>query len=638
MSGIVGVVHRDGTPAGDGDVAPALAAMASRGRDHRGVWSQGPAALGCAQSRITPQSAGETLPFHDHGRGVAVVHDARLDNREALAAQLDLGRSPLAEVPDGALLAAAWLRWGERCPEHLEGDFAFAVWDERERTLFCARDHLGTRLLYCHASPAVFVCASAIKGVLAAPRVPSRLNPEKVADFLIDVVPDAAPTFYSDIVSLRPGESWLVAAGLSRARRYFALALPERVHPGNAAEVAAGFRAVLTTSIRQRLRAVRSVGSQLSGGLDSSSIVCIARSLQRSEGGGPLPTFSYVFPQTPAADESAYIRAVIAEGGVEPHFIDADAISPLTDLDAMLAALDEPFHGAPLPYQWRLLRLAAEVGVPVILDGFGGDSVVSYGLFYLAELAQRGRWLRLASQIRAVNRTQWIDPRSMLRTFVVEPSVPRWLRAARRSVLGRTARLPAPTFVAPELARRTALLDRFEAFWHSRPAPRGERDHHLADIERHLPASIIERSAAAFGVEVRFPYLDRRVIGYCLAVPPEQKIENGVTRMVARRALAGLLTPAVAARAGKAGPATNLVRNLLEVDRPALDELLLGPAAERASPYLDLPALRRFYLECREQRHVAGGGTALGEQWRSATRIRAAAVLIRWLSTTGIDE
>lgn len=402
--------------------------------------------------------------------------------------------------------------------------------------------------------------------------------------------------------------------------------------------MAAGFREVLTTSIRQRLEAAQPVGAQLSGGLDSTSIVCVARDLRRREGGGPLPTFSYVFPRTPAADESEYIRAVIVEGDVEPHFIDADAITPLTDLDAMLAALDEPFHGTPLPFQWMLLRLAAQCGVPVILDGYGGDSVVSYGLFYLAELAQRGRWLRLAREVRAINRTRWIDPRAMLRTFVLEPSVPRWFRAARRAVLGRTARLPLPTFVAPELARRTDMLDRFEAFWHSRPAPRGERDHHLADIQLHLPDDIIERSAAAFGVEVRFPYLDRRVIAYCLAVPPEQRIENGVTRMLTRRALSGLLTPAVAARAGKAGPAAGLLRNLLEVDRPMLDELLLGPAAERAAPYLDVTALRRFYLERRERPSVAGGGAALGEQWRAANRIRAAAVLTRWLTTTRIER
>jgi asparagine synthase (glutamine-hydrolysing) len=640
MSGIVCTFRRDGAPTAPGALEPALAALSSRGRDGRHVWAGGPASLGCVQNRTTPQSATEVLPYHDRARGVVVVHDARLDNREELANQLHLPGTRLPEIPDGALIVAAWSRWGERCPEHLAGDFAIALWDERERTLFCARDHLGTRLLFCYTSPVLFACASELRGVLAVPGVPRRLNPQKVAEFLIDVVPDVATTFHAGVVRLRPGESRLVTADAEGVRRYFRLALPEHVHRGSAAEVASGFREVLTTSIRQRLVAMegRPVGAQLSGGLDSSSIVCIARDLRRREAGDPLPTFSCVFPRTPAADESAYVRAVVDEGGVAPHAIDADAITPLTDLDRVLDAFGEPFHGAPLPYQWTLFRTAAELGVAVILDGYGGDSVVSYGLHYLAELAWRGRFLRLAREVRGVQRLGWLPPRTTLRMFVLEPSIPRWLLAARRAVLGRTARLPQPTFVAPELARRTALLDHFEAFWHSRPVPRGEREHHLADVEFHLPADVIETSAAAFGLEPRFPYLDRRVIEYCLAVPPAQKIEHGVTRMLSRRALAGLLTPAVAARYSKATPTQSLLRSLYVVDRPRLDELLLGPAAERAAPYLDLDALRRVYRQQQEQYRDGAHRWASTGDWQAADQLRSAAVLIRWLESTAVTE
>jgi asparagine synthase (glutamine-hydrolysing) len=638
MSGIVGVLHRDGAAAGATAAERALATLAPRGRDARGTWTAGPVAFACAQSRTTPQSALETLPYRDEERRVVVVHDARLDNREELARTLGLDARPLATMPDGALLAAAWSRWSERCPEHLEGDFAFAIWDERARSLFCARDHLGTRLLVCHSSPTLFVCASELKAVLAVPGVERRLAPAQVADYLLGIVPDASSTFYAGVTRLRPGESRLVSADTERVRRYFRLALPERAHRGDAVEVAAGFRDVLTTSIRQRLHSGQPIGAQLSGGLDSTSIVCVARALRRREGRSALPTFSYVFSRTAAADESRYIRAVVAEGDLESHLIDADALSPLADLDRVLAALDEPFRGAPLAYQWALLRRADEVGVRVILDGYGGDSVVSYGLWWLAELAWRGRLLRLAREVRAIARTGWLSPRLILRQFVLEPSIPRWLRAARRAVLGRTARLPAPTFVAPELARRTAMLERFESFWHGSPPPRGEREHHLADVELHLPADIIERSAAAFGIEPRFPYLDRRVIDYCLAVPPEQKIENGVTRMLTRRALAGVLTPAVAARAGKATPAVSLMRTLVEVDGPALDELLLGPAAQCAAPYLDLPAVQRTYRDVRESVRNGAGSWPTAASWRTSDQLRTAAVLVRWLQTTGIAE
>jgi len=637
VSGIVALLRRDGRPATAADVAAPLASLAHRGAAGGGVHLDGPAAVACAQRRVTPQAASETLPFRDAARRVVVVHDARLDNRAELAAALGLRDRPLAAVSDSEILAAAWTRWGESCPERMLGDFAFALWDERRRTVFCARDHLGTRVLFCWVSPELFACASEIKGLLAAPGVDRRLDPAHVADYLIGVVPDVASTFHAGIVRLRPGESRTATAEAVGARRYYRLTLPERVHRGTPEEVAAGFRDVLAAAVRRRLAATPPVGAQLSGGLDSSSLVCLARR-ERDAGAQPLPTFSYVFPRTPAADERAYIEAVVAEGGVEPHFIDADAISPLTALDEALAALDEPFRGAPLPYQWELFRRAAGLGVGVMLDGFGGDSVVGYGLWSLADLARSGRFLRLAREVRGIARTGWLSPRDTLRQFVLEPGIPRWLLAARRAVKGRTARLPASTLVAPELARRTALADRFEAFWHATPPPRGDREHHLLDVELHLPGDLIERVGRGCGIEPRFPYLDRDVVEYCLAVPPAHKLENGVTRMLARRALAGVLTPAVAARTGKATPTTSLIRTLLEIDGPLLDELLLGPPAQRASPYIDVDAVRRLYRERRADLRAAVGSWPSTTTWRIADELRTAAVLVRWLEATGVSE
>jgi asparagine synthase (glutamine-hydrolysing) len=638
VSGIAGIFRRDGSPAAAGDIAPALAALARRGPDRQASWCGGPAALACAQLRTTPQSTVETLPYHDRERGVVVVHDARLDNREELAGMLGLSRQPLAEVCDGALLGAAWTRWGERCPERLLGDFAFAVWDERNRTLFSARDHLGARALFCFASPRLFAFASEMKGLLLVPGVPRRLNPTRVADYLVGVTPDDAITFYADVTRFLPGESRLVAADRLATRRYYQPTLPAEFHRGGPEEVAAGFREVFTASVRDRLRVSRPVAAQLSGGLDSSSIVCVARSLRREARGGPLPTFSYVFPRTVSADERAYISAVAAEGGIEPHFVDADAITPLTDLDAILGAIDEPFRGAPLPYQWSIFRAAAERGVGVMLDGFGGDAVVGYGLWYLAELARSGRVVRLARLLRGMARRQWIPPGMAIRNYVIQPNIPAWARAVRRALLGRTARLPAPMFVAPELARRTALGDRFEAFWHSRPAPRGDHEHHVADVAYHLPKDHAEMTGAAFAIEPRTPFLDRRVVEYCLAVPSDQKIADGMTRMLPRRALADTLTPAVAARAGKAAPTASLLRGLLGTDLPRIAALFEGENGERVARYVDLPALRGALR--RQTAAVAGSFPVwpTAEQWQAADRIRDAAVLIRWLRLTAIDE
>lgn len=636
MSGIVGFVRRDGAPAVAADLAGALRSLAPRGPDGARIWCEGPVALGCAQLRATPQSSHETLPLADPAAGLAVVHDARLDNRDELHRRLDLAR-PLPETGDGELILAAWRQWGERCPEHLLGDFTFAVWDGRSRSLLLARDHAGMRLLYVFESPRLLAFASEIKALTALPGVPRRVDPARVADYMLGVVCDRTITFHAGIARLLPAHTLLAAAEVSRTRRYYRLALPDRVHPGTAEDVAAGFRAVLQSAVEARLAARGTAGSMLSGGLDSSALVCLARSLQQRGGGGPLPTFSLLFPRTPGADETPFIRSLVDQGGLEPSYIDADAISPLRDLDDMLAAADEPFHGAPFAYQWATYRAARDRGVGVLLDGNGGDAVVCHGYYFLADLLRRGRLLRLAREAAGLSRAYSLGRAEIVQRFAVLPSIPPILRRLRRAVTGGEPALPASAFVAPELAARVRLRERFTAYWHHDPPPNGDRTYHLANVAESLPKDGLEKAAAAFAVDQRCPFYDVRVIEYCLAVPSGQKIEHGLTRMLTRRALHDLLPPLVARRIGKASPVASLARELLGADRTRLEELVLGPASDRFAAYLDLAALRSA-----ARRLLSGGAGARAAapgvgQWHEIDQVRKAAVLLRWLQSPGLE-
>ena len=638
MSALVAFLRRDGGVATRKDIAGALATLAHRGPDVTRGWCLGPVALAAAQFRTTPQSLHESLPLADGASGVAVVHDARLDNRAALARSLDIAEGTLGRTGDGELLVRAWQRWGERCPEHLVGDFAFAIWDDRKQELFAARDHVGMRLLYGFVSPAVAAFASEIKALLALPGVPRRLNPERVADYLLGVSSDPRSTFYGGIFRLQPGESILVRPDTHHVRRYHVITLPDSVHRGSPDEVAAGFRDVFTHAVRHRMEASLPVGSMLSGGLDSSAIACVARDLRRAEGGPPLPTFSLVFPRTTVSDESAFIRAVTAAGGLDPRFIDADQISPLDHVDAIVAAIDEPYHGAPLPYQWATYHMAKAAGVGVLFDGSGGDSVVCHGLMFLADLVRRGRLLRMLRELRGLT-ANFNTPRSFaVREFIVNPLVPAWLRRARRALVGHTARVPTATFVSPELAERVALRDRFEAFWHSQPPPRNDREYHLRDLLDHLPRDLLELSSAAHGVEQRCPFFDLRVIEYCLAVPSSHKMENGLTRMLTRRALADVLPPAKIVQTGKAVPGASLLWRFLTADRERVASVLTSEVAESARRYLDLDALRSAWRSLEAQAHPSPAYQPSVAVWQQMDQIRKAVVLLIWLDAAGVSD
>jgi asparagine synthase (glutamine-hydrolysing) len=638
VSGFVGVLRRDGAPASEVDLGPAAATLAHRGPTPAHAWCRGPVAVACVQRRGTLLSQTETLPLESSRPGLVVVHDARLDNREELASTLGLRDRLLTGVADGEILLAGWERWGERLPEHLLGDFALAIWDERERTLLLVRDQIGIRALFYFASPRLIAFASEIKALLAVDGAPRSLRPERVADFMGGFMPDRGATFYAGIERVRAGERVVATARELVRRTYFALSLPERTHRGSVEDVAAGFREVVGKSVKDRLSSAGAVGSMLSGGLDSSSIVALAREIRRGRGDSPLPTFSFVFSRSAVSDETPFIRAVEHQGGIETHFFDGDSTSPLRDLDALLVATDEPFPGMHMCLRQGIGRLAAGLGVGVLLEGNGGDTVASFGFHFLAELLRRGRLLRLAREVRGLARRQGASPRAMLAHYALGPNIPLWLRRARRRLRGRTARLQAPPFVTRELAERTRLLERFEEFWHRYPPARGEREHQLRELSDNLPGNTFELTYASLGVEPRFPFYDLRVIAYCLAVPPGHRIADGMTRMLPRRAFAALLPAEVLERTRKPNPAASLIWRFFTADRAQVEETLALPPAAPVWRYLDQATLRAAHdrLRCWSADHPSAQPTT--DLFHEVDQIRKAVVLCRWLQATGIGE
>src|SRR5918998_450263 len=183
MSGIVGIFYLDGRPLDPGLLRRMSESIAHRGPDGAGAWGEERGiGLGHQLFHTTPESLGEMQPLTDRGGNVVLTADARIDNRDELFATLDLDDRPRGEVGDGELILAAYKKWGERCPERLLGDFAFAIWDRRKQKFFCARDHMGLKPFYYYRSGNIFVFASEIKALLRIPEVPQRLNEVAVAD------------------------------------------------------------------------------------------------------------------------------------------------------------------------------------------------------------------------------------------------------------------------------------------------------------------------------------------------------------------------------------------------------------------------------------------------------------------------
>jgi asparagine synthase (glutamine-hydrolysing) len=598
MSAIAGLWRTEGQPVDRHEVDRMAAALAHRAPDGTHAWHAGPVAMAHGARWTTPEARHERQPLTSRA-GNVVVADARLDNRAELLATLGLSASTAADVGDGQLILRAYERWGQECVPRLVGDFAFALWDAGRRQLFAARDVMGVKPLYYHQAPGVFLFSSEIKALLASPLVPYRLNAARVADYLVGHLDDGAGTLYRDVCRLPAAHTLTVGHAGLQIRRYWSWNSTREIRLGSDGAYAEAFRACFTEAVQSRLRSSHPVGSLLSGGLDTSSIVATARHLRRAAGAGRLDTFTAIFPGLPEADlrvidERPFVDAVVAQGGLQPHYVRGDLLSPLTDVERALWHLDEAFVAPNLYLHWALYGAARDHGVRCLLDGIDGDTTVSHGLERFGELALGGRVPTLARELRALAGRYGVGTASLFYRFALPPLIPAWARH------GAGLRRPDPlagSIVSRALARRTGLVERLRDSERRQRHPASAREAHRRALGAPYISVVLEmadKAAAAFGIEPRYPFFDRRLMELCLALPADQKLRAGWTRAVLRQAMGGLLPEQVRWRADKANLAPNFLRRLLERDHDLLREVVVE-RPQLVEDYVDVPALRRAY-------------------------------------------
>lgn len=573
MSGVAGSYSRIGRPCEPLVVERMLDALALRGPDASAISCEGPVALGHRMLANTPEAAHERLPFSDTSNNLAITADARIDNRDELIRSLGLAKHARCGLPDSQIILAAYARWGASCAEHLLGDFAFTIWDGRNQRVYCARDQVGVKPFCYHLSERAFYFASEIKALITVDEVPRRLNKTKVADYLMVAHLSQDSTFFDGICRLPPGHWMLVDQEQHRIQSYWAPDPSSNIQFASDGEYAEAFLSIFEDAVRCRLRSPTPVSALLSGGLDSSSIVCVARQLKRDSDESPLLTYSTVFEPGNSCDETPYIRSVLQSGDCEPRLVafDHDAHRPIADIRTILQYQDEPVLAPNSSQMLQLLRVVSEDKGRVVLDGHGGDETVSYGNGYLKELARRHRWGQLARELRSSSVLQKRSFLSLLSSYIAfgyEPQMTasqplrftrRLWRAGMRRV-SRRVRGIAHTAVEPtaiiqaDLRRQLASSDRYRQWREQAGAFASEREDHWRTITgpaQPLALETLDARAAALSLEMRFPFWDRRVVEFCLALPPKQKFGGGWGRMILRRSMQGVLPVMVQWRLGK---------------------------------------------------------------------------------------
>jgi asparagine synthase (glutamine-hydrolysing) len=605
MSGIFGIWYQDGRP-----LDPELLSRMSERLEHRGpdgvrTWRRPSLGLGHCTMYSTPESLGELQPLVGMDPEVVLTADVRLDNRGFLLTSLDFRQSP-AEVSDADLVLAAYRRWGERCPEHLLGDFAIAIWDVERRELLCVRDHFGVRPLYYVSAPGMFAFASEIEALLSIPEVPDEVDELEIGRHLyLPIGSDKRATYYRHVRRLLPAHSMRVSHEGTEERGYWRLDETRKLALSSDVEYVEAFRASFEAAVRHRLRSTTSVSSMLSGGLDSSAVTCVASRILEDSGDRKmvLQTLSALYPTVPESDERLFIDKVLGRYDLKPHFFNAETVNPFSQIDSINRFVGGANYGGNLYLNWELYGIASREGVRVVLDGYDGDSIVSHGWTYLTELATTGRWLKLASMTIPYSRRQGRAPvrdyltmvgfglRHRFRETAAEDLV-RWAR--RRGSGSREQRF--------RLSWDPVVQDAFAIQFSDRvPLPtetlKTEREAHARTLNSQSLMEIlgwVEAVGAGQGVEVRFPFFDVKLAELCLSMPPDQKIRRGWTRFVMRRAMEGVLPPEIQWRTTKAGMGAGY-EFAYRTNRNARIEALLAGHDGIVDRYVNIERLRALH-------------------------------------------
>ncbi len=590
-------------------------AMRSWGPDGISAVCNGQAMMGFANLAITPEAVHEALPTSDPRNGILFTAAARLDNRDELCDFFRISAAERPTLPDSRLVLQAWRQWGKNAPDHLFGDWSFAVWDSRRRELFLARDQLGNTGMYYYCRPHFVAFASDPEGLFALKAVERRANETYIASYLaLFPMGNEDDTCWTGIRHLASGCSLTVTPDGQEIRRYWEIDdIPPLVGMKDE-EYVAGFLERFRTAVTVRLRSRYRLGTSLSAGLDSGSVTALAaESLMNS--GESLTAFTSV-PLHPAshlvpgalADEWPLASAVAAGyGNIEHCPIDAVSVTPLAGIRRAVEIMHAPQHAAANEF-WvmAMLDAARERNIGVMLTGQLGNGGVSWsgGRDRIFLLFATGKW---DEGIRAMAAWKRQHGRSWFRAIagqLVNPLImPYWSRCKMMAMMDSAPPWADYSAMHPDFAKRSGALAAMRKAKHdpsfSRALDPGEERRLTLVRNGTMAGPIWHATGAAFGLDVRDPTADARLLEFCLRVPPEQDTHAGGERMLIRRAMEGILPPEVQWNRIRGRQAADVVLRLLRHGEE-MDLLLERLESHReVRRYLDLPLMRRVWSDLR---------------------------------------
>jgi len=552
MCGIAGILSANPGLVSEQRVKNMTDAIAHRGPDGEAWWiaPEGQVALGHRRLAIIDLSELAAQPMHYQDR-YTIVYNGEIYNYRELKLSLEQRGYGFRSQSDTEVILAAYAAWGTDCVEHFDGMFAFAIWDRKEQLLFAARDRFGEKPFYYFADEQQFVFGSEMKALWAA-GIEKKVNERMLFNYItlgyVQNPQNTGETFYTGINKL-PARSFLLydmGKQTLSEHSYWDIDIAVTNFSISEADATEELRSLLSLSVNRRLRSDVPVGTSLSGGLDSASVLaCIHQATERP---ALLQTFSATFPGF-ARDESAQIALTAGSFGVTNHQVQPNADSLINDFKRICYHQEEPFQSASIVAQYKVFELAKQHGVTVLLDGQGADEILGgytkYYPWYWRELYRQNKTL-LRQELQEAGGTgqdglwNWKQKLvARLPHFAETWQVRQRSRQQRKHgdlTSGFTEAFGISHYQVPHVPTLNGVLY-YNTF--------------LNGLEELLQYA--DRNSMAHGREVRLPFLYHELAAFIFSLPAGYKIRDGYTKWLLRKSMEPVLPAAIVWRKDKIG-------------------------------------------------------------------------------------
>jgi len=581
--------------------------LSSESSDFTGCWSEENVGFWSTMVFTTPQSIGEKIPYIENELGCSIVADSRIDYREELTDKLAIDWRTAKNYSDSQLILLAYSKWGEECVRNLYGDFAFAIWDRKRAKLFCARDQVGIRPFYYLHSQNYFAFSSSIKSLSLLDNVHIQVEEKLIIDSIMLQQPNRTNSFYTNIWRLAPASAIAIDSHFNiNIQKYWDLLVVPKYSQLGDIQAIEGLKERIHSAVQERLRSGYKVGCELSGGLDSSCIAAHASRVLRKKN-KLLIAFTQSLSEEqklkyyPNKDESDFSKNLASFAAIKDHhYITGENRGIFESIERTLRRISGPYAPDYALITDLIFERAHELGVRIMLSGFGGDEgVSSSGTGFHKELARKGKLKLLVGELNSRNATNKLDSILMSFKILIISGLQPITQAYYKLLFFLGIRLKRYKYI-PLQGQLKKKYRTKRLFYYSkvkRESKTLRSNMYSRILSDYIPyrAESTRINSQPYKIEYRYPLLDIKLLEYFYSLPSHLKYKYGIDRYIFRMAAKGNLPESILWRDDKSGFTVPNLHYRIKIDKDKIMELISESIENNKYHYTDYKKLIRIF-------------------------------------------